>query len=189
MPDLFDRLNALTRLPPAAEADLRAALRPVTIPRGTVWLEIGRVARELVYLDEGFLVGEYYPDDTVTTSWFWWEGDFMTSLDSFLHQRPTIERVRASEDCRGQAIQYAALQRLYAEHPVLNEIGRRLMEDYFLRAGELATGLRRLSARERYERLLAAHPAIFERTTHASIASYLGLAKETLSRLRHGRGR
>ena len=185
MTALLERLRAITRLPPETEAALRATVRPVRIPRGTVLLEIGRVARELIYLEEGFILGEYYPHDTVTTSWFWWEGDFVTSLESFLRQAPTIERVRAVEDCRGQVIQYADLQRLYADHPAMNEVGRVLMQDYFLRAGQVATDLRRLPARERYERLLHAHPAIFERTTLTSIASYLGLTKETLSRLRN----
>ena len=186
MPDLLTRLHDIARLPPATEAALLAAVRPVTLRRGEVLLEIGQVAREVIYLEEGFVLGEYYPDDVVTTSWFWWEGDFVTSLESFLTRQPTIERVRVVEDGRGHAIDHAALQRLYADHPVINEIGRKLMEDYFLRAGGMATGLRRLPARERYERLLAEQPAIFGRTTLTSIASYLGLTKETLSRLRKG---
>ena len=39
------------------------------------------------------------------------------------------------------------------------------------------------SAQERYQRLLAKHPALAQRVTKTLLASYLGVSRETLSRL------
>ncbi|MEO1713616.1 MAG: Crp/Fnr family transcriptional regulator, partial [Bacteroidota bacterium] len=79
------------------------------------------------------------------------------------------------------------LQTLYQDFVEFNVIGRLLIEQYFIKAGEMTYALRNLSAREKYDYLLELHPDIFQRTTLQNIASYLGLSPETISRLRQPR--
>ena len=49
--------------------------------------------------------------------------------------------------------------------------------------------LQYLSAREKYDKLMAEHPDIILRTPLGMIASYLGITQETLSRIRSKSGR
>jgi CRP-like cAMP-binding protein len=65
------------------------------------------------------------------------------------------------------------------------------MERFFLRksiAGHIGSERRILSfltsgAKERYEELLAHHPVLMQRIPKSLLASYLGVSRETLSRL------
>lgn len=65
------------------------------------------------------------------------------------------------------------------------------MERFFLRksiAGHIGSERRILSlitssARDRYEQLLSQNPSLFQRIPKSQIASYLGVSRETLSRL------
>ena len=82
---------------------------------------------------------------------------------------------------------YDDLQALYEEFVEFNIVGRKIIEQYFLQTAEIMYALRNLTALERYENLLAAHPDIFQRTTLLNISSYLGLSQETISRIRKQR--
>ncbi|MEM9721150.1 MAG: Crp/Fnr family transcriptional regulator [Bacteroidota bacterium] len=152
--------------------------------KGMHLLEIGDTAKYLYFLESGFARGVRRVNGKLISTWFWKEGDLVTSIYSFLKQEPTDEGIELLEDCRAYRLSYSDLQLLYEEFIEFNIIGRKTLEAYFLKAGEITYALRNLTAIEKYEYLLALHPDIFQRTTLNNIASYLGISKETMSRIR-----
>jgi len=63
-------------------------------------------------------------------------------------------------------------------------VGRILTEKYYILSEERALALRTLSAKDRYENLIKAHPEILQKATLGQIVSHLGITQETLSRVR-----
>jgi CRP-like cAMP-binding protein len=122
------------------------------------------------------------------SSWFMQSGDFVISILSFFTQQPSEEYLELLEPAVVHSITHDQLQRLYRDFPEFNFIGRRLLEKYYVLSEQRALQLRSRSAAERYELLLRDFPTIFQRVALHHIASHLGMAPETLSRLRNKLG-
>ncbi len=184
MNNLIDLLNYFHPLSDSVLLELQGMVSKETFAKGTVLLRPGEVCEHLYFMEKGFAKGSYLVNNVEITSWFWQENDLVTSLESFLRQAPSVEYIKTNEECTMWVLTYGHLQQLYKEHLEFNIVGRKIIEDYFLRAGAIATDLRKLTAKEKYDKLFKEHPEIFQRTSLESIASYLGISQETLSRIR-----
>lgn len=183
-------LQYLTHYHPLSEElQLRLAnyIYPENHPKGTILLHHQAICDSIYYIKKGFARGFRDFQGRTVTTWFWKEEDLVTSMESFIQQKPTIEGIELLEDCQLLVLSYEHLQTLYQDFVEFNVIGRLLIEQYFIKAGEMTYALRNLTAREKYDYLLELHPDIFQRTTLQNIASYLGLSPETISRLRQPR--
>ena len=112
------------------------------------------------------------------------EGDFVISIISFLTQQPATEYVELLEPSIIYSISYAQLAELYRSFPEFNYVGRVLTERYYVQSEQRAYQLRTLSATERYVQLVREFPNLAQRVPLKYLASHLGIAPETLSRLR-----
>ena len=187
METLFHYLQQFHALSPALQSRLSSYLQEVHFEKGTYVLNYGDCCRHLYFVQKGFARGVKEVNDKVVTTWFWKEMDLIASMQSFIQQEPTLEAIQALEDCHMFQLGYDDLQALYEEFVEFNIVGRKIIEQYFLQTAEIMYALRNLTALERYENLLAAHPDIFQRTTLLNISSYLGLSQETISRIRKQR--
>ncbi|MGA0557227.1 Crp/Fnr family transcriptional regulator [Larkinella sp. VNQ87] len=154
------------------------------LPKGSQLITIGDVADKLYFIAKGLVRSYYFIDGKEVTSWLAAEDDFAVSSYSFFKQEPSFESVELLEDAELLFISYSDLQHLYQTHPSLNFIGRVLMEKYLLSAEERIRSLRMLNAEERYYIFCQQYPELCDRTPLKHIASYLGLSRYTLSRLR-----
>lgn len=111
-------------------------------------------------------------------------GDILISPGSFFTQTVSIVKLTALTDIFCIALPWSALQALYQEFTELNVVARLLTEQYYRQA------LDRLSwfyenPELRYEHALKAYPDLAQHVSVKELASYLGMAPETLSRIRH----
>ena len=110
----------------------------------------------------------------------WWESDFL----AYYTQTKATMSLQCLEDTSVLCLSLEDYQKVCA--------GLQKMEHFFLQksnAGHIASQQRILSfltsnAKERYEQLLKRYPSLFQRVPKPLIASYLGVSRETLSRLR-----
>ncbi|OAV42597.1 Crp/Fnr family transcriptional regulator [Lewinella sp. 4G2] len=181
-------LNALSGfedLPAEAITEVLSCIRRMELEKGAVLLRAGDTCRYLYFVEKGFARGYYHDaEGKESTSWFWSEGEILVSLESFLRQTPTRENVELLEPAVLYRLSYANLQHLYDKYPDFNRLGRILMEEAFLAAGMINEILRKGSALEKYETLVARHPQLLQRSYLKYIASFLGITQETLSRIR-----
>ena len=184
----FAALESLGPLSPALRAALAAAVRREELPARHVVLQPGQVAHRVYFVERGLVRGYALHEGREISSWFMREGDFVISIVSFLTQTPATEYLELLEASVLYSVSQAQLAALYREFPEFNLFGRVLTERYYVLSEQRAHQLRTLPAAARYERLLAEFPAVLQRVASKHIASYLGVAAETLSRLR-GRGR
>ncbi|MBC9934165.1 Crp/Fnr family transcriptional regulator [Chitinophaga qingshengii] len=111
----------------------------------------------------------------------WWESDY---LAYFTQTRATMS-LQCLEDTVVYSLSLEGYQLLCSQ--------LRKMEHFFLQkanAGHIGSQRRILSfltanAKERYKQLLQRYPTLLQRVPKALLASYLGVSRETLSRLWH----
>jgi CRP-like cAMP-binding protein len=112
-------------------------------------------------------------------------GRLLSAYDSLVAGRPSRFSIQALTVAELVSFDGALLQTLYARHPLWERIGRRLAEEHYANKVRKEDEGRTLEPLERYERLLGrASPWIHE-VPQYQIASFLGVAPETWSRMRN----
>jgi CRP-like cAMP-binding protein len=148
-------------------------------------LKQGAVCEHLYYIKKGLLRGFYTKNDKDITNWFAAEGTLATSAYSFISKKSGFEGIVAVEDTELDVISRKSLYALYSKYPSLNEIGRRIIEIYYLELEERLNALQFQTARQRYKNFLKSEGHLIQRVSLGQIASYLGITQETLSRIRN----
>ena len=178
-------LHGMQPLSPALTDALQACIVREELPAQHQLLQPGQVARRVYFLETGLVRGYTLLHGREISSWFMQAGDFVISILSFFTQQPSDEYLELLEPAVAYSITYEQLQALYREFPEFNFIGRQLLEKYYVLSEQRARNLRARTARERYELLIRDFPTVFQRVALHQIASHLGMAPETLSRLRN----
>lgn len=110
----------------------------------------------------------------------WW----MTDLGSFITQTPAQLNVQCLENSILAQIHYNDLQQLYSEVPKLERFFRLIIQNAFVAAQKRVIDNFSLSATERYLKFRDRYPNIEQRVPQYLIASYIGITKEFLSKIR-----
>jgi len=182
---LLSQLNMIAPLSESLTNRFREYLKMEVRPRRHLLLRAGDTAKKIYFINHGSARAFHYSKEgRENTTWFMGEGDLMISVYSFYTQQPAEEYIELLEQSELLSMTWHQLQSIYADHPEYNYIGRRVTEKYYIMAEERAIMLRTLTAKERYERLISAYPAILQKALLGQIASFLGVSLETLSRIR-----
>lgn len=144
-----------------------------------------KVCRHIAFIAKG-TIRTYYNNDKgeETTSCFCTENNLTTSYKSFILQQPSKLILQAIEDAQLLVIEYENLQKLYAQSVVWQTIGRAVAEREFIVIEQYASLLNNETAKEKYLRLLKEQPNVIKKATVEDVASYLGVTRRTLSRIR-----
>jgi CRP/FNR family transcriptional regulator, anaerobic regulatory protein len=151
--------------------------------KDTRLLSKGQICDSIYFLETGTARGFYDEAGKESTSWFVQDGDFIYSPYSFLKQKPSLENVQLLEDATVIAIPLAALNYIYDTYPETNQIGRLITEQYLLLYDQRAYALRYQTSEQRLHGFIETYPKVFAKAQKKHVASYLGIASGTLSRL------
>ena len=110
----------------------------------------------------------------------WWIAD----LGSFISQTPADLNVQCVENCELVQINYNDLQQLYVVIPKLERFFRIIIQKAFVAAQKRIVNNFTLPATDRYLQFREQYPLIEQRVPQYMIASYLGITKEFLSKIR-----
>jgi CRP-like cAMP-binding protein len=109
----------------------------------------------------------------------WW----ITDRYSLLTQTPSVYNIEALEATEVLQVNIDALEVLYTEIPVLERYFHKVLQQAFA-VGQKRVLLLQKSAEERYNAFLEDYGGIEQRLSQQHIAAYLGISRETLSRIR-----
>lgn len=111
----------------------------------------------------------------------WWTGD----LGSFISQTEAVYNVQCLEPTHLIQISYENLEALYREIPKFERFFRLIIQRAFVSSEKRIIKNFSLPAKERYLQFRQQYPKIEQRVPLYMIASYLGITKEFLSKIRH----
>jgi len=156
----------------------------VDAPKGTLLLQEGNICRHIYFVACGCLRTFTLNDGAEVNTDFVFEGCFATSLRSLRSASGSDVSVQAYEASELYCFESAALLDLYTKMREAETFGRTIVEQVLMRQDEYANMFRLFSGKERYQYLLDTRPEIIQRVSLSQIASYIGVARETLSRIR-----
>ncbi len=179
--------QAVESLTPLADGEweaVAAAFVEQQVPRKTVLLPAGAVAREVYFVAQGCVRLYYEQNGTDRSAFFFTEGQFAGAYDSFITQQPSPHFVETLEPCRLLRVSHDALQGLYQRVPAMNELVRKIVEHRFVELHQLFTAFILDSPETRYRHLLHQRPDLLRRVPQHHLATYLGITPISLSRIR-----
>lgn len=149
------------------------------------FVEINEVCKKVLFISKGYF--RFYHLDAngnEITSDFYFAPCFITSYTSFIKENPSFVNVQAMIDMEVLEFQKSDLYELYQQYPTIERLGRLIAESVAITSEEHLFLLLNQSAEMRYKRLLERNPYYVNTIPLQYIASYLGITKETLSRMR-----
>lgn len=163
---------------------LTAAATSREYPKGTAVLKEGDICRYLYFVEEGYL-RTYYNKDGVTINLdFTLEGDFTTNLQSAKNQEPSGVTIEAGEDARLWVFEVDKFEANFKSYPEVERFLRKLLVRILLVSEEYSNLYKISTPIERYRYLEQNKPLLLQRITLSQMASYVGVSRETLSRIR-----
>ena len=182
---LFNHIEDKVSLTDKDKERIKTFFVPKRLRKRQYLLQAGDVCKYLVFVAKG-LLRTYNVDDKGNEhmSVFGWEGWWISDFNSFLSVEPAVFNIDAIEDSDLFMISRENYEALMVAVPIMDRYFRILYQK------SLVTKERRLmssithSAEERYVQLAESNPKIITRIPQNLIASYLGIAPETLSRIK-----
>jgi CRP-like cAMP-binding protein len=155
-----------------------------TIPKGTFLIEQGKSSRYSGFLLEG--LGRYFAydaDGNDPTCYFCDENSYLVDPYAFFDQKPATLNMEALTDCRVATIGFTKHRELCLTLPYWEAISRQLI---LKTAMEFANqkDFMNLPATKRYNHFVKTYPSFAKRAPLKYVASYLGIAQPSLSRIR-----
>jgi len=158
---------------------------PYQIQKGELLVKSGETCRYLYFLEQGVLrYFEWTDDGEDKTKYFAYGQLLLTSQRSFSSQTSALENIEALEECRMLRIHFNDLQILYKEVAEWNSVIRKVLHQVNSWTEELLLESMNKTAEQRYLQLLSSEPELIQKVPQKYLASYLGIAPESLSRIR-----
>ena len=181
-------LKSIAEKVPLTEEDVqicKSYFTPKKLRKRQYLLQEGDVCNRLAFVEKGTLYSYTIDAKGVQrVMQFAFEGWWIADLYSFFTQEPSKLNIEALEECELLLLNREQHQQLLKEVPKYETYTRILYQNAYVALQQRIEGTLGLTAEEKYSRLLEQFPSIINRVPLHLIASYLGVAPETLSRIR-----
>lgn len=177
-------LNSYSAISEAAKDYLRTQLPVRKYPRGAALLEAGQVSTEFFFLLQGATRLYYMVEGEERTAFFYTENQFVSSYESWTKQLPAKHFLEAIEDTQAVVISQQTAFDLLQRFPRFEFLARMIMEEELITYQEIISTFITLNPEQRYLHLMETQPALLRRIPQRHLATYIGVAPESLSRIR-----
>lgn len=153
----------------------------------TILLQEGKISRTMFFIEKGCLRTWVNNEGKEITTQFFFEGDSVSSIESFRTNQPSLYSIESIEPCILQTISQQDFKTILENFP---EIIAEMQEHLFkrlLQSQKTFYSYLKNNPRQRYKELIEEHPHIIQRIPQHYIASYLGITSVSLSRIRNRR--
>ena len=159
---------------------------PKSFGRKEYLLRSGQTARGVYFILEG-AIGKYtLQDGKEIFEDFFFEGEFATDVASLTQQQQSEYYLMALESTEVLYAPREHLLQLYEIKPNFLNFGRKMLTELLVEKMRFSSLHTRMTARERYEKVRDEQPRLLQRVPLQYLCSYLGMTRETLSRVRRG---
>lgn len=184
-PSFINFIKTTTTIPQAEEEKFCALLFTKYIKKGEDFISAGQVPKTIGFVKTGFFRYYYSNEEGIEfTKGFFVESTILSSYSAILENRPSYFSIQALEDSVIEIVNYDAFHQLFTCHPCWNEFLVKLLQKAYIIKEEREREFLLLDAEQRYKSFRARFPNLEHRVKQQIIASYLGIAPESLSRIR-----
>lgn len=166
--------------------------REIFFKKGEMLQTKGRVCRNIYFILSGKCRAYYSDAQGHTTTWYFHYNNehsttknyFAVDYRSFLSEEPGNLTIEALSKIRAIQFSREGVNQMLDQSVIFERWMRKLDEKAFIRTYDRISTLLTMSATERYTNLVSVEPYLLELFSNHHIASYLGIAPQTLSRIR-----
>lgn len=141
----------------------------------------------MFFIEKGCLRTLVNNDGIDITTQFFFEGDRVSSIESFMRNHPSLYSIETIEPCVLQTISQKDFQNVLENFPEIKEEMQEHLFKRLLQAQNFFYSYLKNDPQQRYKELIEEHPHIIQRIPQHYIASYLGITPVSLSRIRNRR--
>ena len=154
----------------------------LTFSKGTMLIEEGKSHDAFYIVIRGSAKSYHWKDGEAVCNWFAFENDVLATMAT-MNGEASNETIELMEDSTLIQINSNAFAHLAERNLDIGRLGFHWLSEHtkFL---EQQVDLHSLSTRARYEQITKAYPELLQRVSMTDLASFLGMRKETLSRVR-----
>ncbi len=184
-PNLLESLSKHIALTPEEQELVCAAFKLRSVVKKECLLRPGQVFHHATFVRKGcFTMHTFDKNGKASVVQIavegWWVGD----IYSFLTQKPSEYFVEAIESAEVLQIHHEKLEELYTRVPKMERYFRILVQNAYITFQNRVVSSMRQTAQERYMEFQQTRPGLEQRIPLYTIASYLGIRPEFLSRIR-----
>lgn len=187
MTNLLKYIRSLATFSDESWELLQPALTQRTFKKQEYLLKKGQVCHSLFYIDKGYCKSCYDINDVLKNTGFFFENDIATNINSFGSGHTSEFNIVACEPLTAILFDRDKLFRVAQESHEVEALGRKCIRVFAARQEEFSTLFKLYSAQDRLAYLEAKYPEMLQRVPLSQLASFLGVARETLSRIRKRR--
>lgn len=184
---LHQKLSSVIAISEEEFQQFCTSFKPKKIRKKQYLLQSGDVNRYQAFVVKG-LLRSYTVDekDNEHILQFASEGWWIADLSSYLTSEPSILNIDALEDAELLLLDKNAWEASMKSIPVLEHYFRIILQNHLVATQKRLLQSLSETAEEKYTRFLKTYPECLQRMPQHMIASYLGITRETLSRVRKG---
>lgn len=182
---LISHIQNKVDLPEEHKKKIQSFFTPKKLRKKQYLLQEGEICKCLSFVSKG-LLKSYALDEkgSERINMFAFEGWWISDFNSFIHQEKAVLNIDAVEEAEVLMISLEDYERMMLEIPVMDRYFRILYQNSLVTKDYRLMVSNSFTAEEKYMQLARRNPEIIKRVPHNLIASYLGLAPETVSRIR-----
>lgn len=170
-----------------ANEELEQILNAFTLKqykKNDFFIEEGKTSKHIGLIKSGLFQYFVIKDGNERTTYVSIENTFVSSVMSFISEKPALESVRALTEGEVYLISKTALKKLANELPKFKDFYIGLLEWAVCGIDSSRHDLIVLSAEQRYEKMLREEPHLLQHIPLQHLASMLGVTPRHLSRIR-----
>ncbi|RZK46598.1 MAG: Crp/Fnr family transcriptional regulator [Pedobacter sp.] len=159
--------------------------KQVKFSKNDFLLQEGKTENHYWLLESGFarsFVNDIKGNEITTN--FYGSRDIVIDWSSFFLRSPTRESIQALTDCVCWQLDFETFQQLFHSIETFRENGRRRLVSAYFALKNHSVSIIADQAKERYIQLLKDKPLIVQNVSLQHIATFLGITKYSLSRIR-----
>ncbi len=182
---LINYINQVVHLTLEEEVILKEKVKIRTYLKDQYVVQQGDVCKHVNFIIKGCTKAYYLDNDgqehvVMFSVENWWASD----MGSFITQTPADYNVQCIENTSLIQLEYAIIEDLYEEIPKLERFFRKITERALVASQKRIVRNFSKTAKERYLIFKESYPEIEQRIPQYMIASYLGITKEFLSKIK-----
>ncbi|MBB4807134.1 CRP-like cAMP-binding protein [Chryseobacterium defluvii] len=184
---VFQHFEKYIKLSNSLRSELTNRITFKTFKKGELVHHEDSVCTTSYFIQNGLMRIYFIKDGKEITEYFSAENEWVNSPKSFMQQKLDIYNIDTIEQTECFCLNVKDLVFLFDHFPEMERYARLSMGTVFGHYMDRITSMRFTTAKEKYLHFCEVYHGIYHRIPLGMISSYLGIAQETLSRIRGGR--